>query len=73
VPLALDDPGRCPLCGQPNTCALETQRATGVAQPPCWCTQVDFAADLVGRVPPEAQGKSCICPTCARAAQDRPA
>jgi hypothetical protein len=71
VPLATDDPGRCPLCGQPNTCAMETQRASGIPQGPCWCRQVDFAADLLARVPVEARGRSCICPACARSPQDR--
>ena len=31
------DPNHCPLCGQPNECAMEIERATGVKQPPCWC------------------------------------
>mgnify|MGYP003379739277 CR=1 FL=1 len=24
------DPNHCPLCGQPNECAMEIERATGV-------------------------------------------
>lgn len=47
---------------------MEVQRATGTPQPPCWCTQVDFGADLLARVPAEAQRLSCICPACARGA-----
>jgi hypothetical protein len=38
------DPNHCPLCGQPNECAMEIERATGVKQPPCWCSQVKFEA-----------------------------
>ena len=70
VPLSIPDPACCPLCGQPNRCAMELQRETGEAQPPCWCTQVDFSADLLARVPREAQGRACLCPACARPPQD---
>lgn len=62
------DPCRCPLCGQPNRCANEVARATGVAQPPCWCTTAIFAPELLARVPAEAQRKACICAACAGAA-----
>ncbi len=61
------DACRCPLCGQPNGCALERARASGQAQPPCWCTQVVFPADLLARVPPAAQGRACLCAACAGA------
>ncbi len=57
------------MCGQPNQCAMETERATGEKQPPCWCTQVDFSADLLARVPDDAKRLACICPECARRAQ----
>ncbi len=63
------DPCRCPLCGQPNACANELARATGQAQPACWCTTVDFTPELLARVPPEAQRQACICAACARAAR----
>ena len=56
----------CPLCGRPNRCAMELDRETGVKQPACWCTQVDFDADLLARVPPQAQRRACLCPACAR-------
>ncbi|MES2481487.1 MAG: cysteine-rich CWC family protein [Pseudomonadota bacterium] len=59
------DPNRCPLCGQPNACANEEERRTGVKQPPCWCTAVDFSADLLARVPDEAKRAACICARCA--------
>jgi hypothetical protein len=60
------DPERCPLCGRPNRCANEIERASGVTQDPCWCTQVDFSADLLARVPPAAERMACICADCAR-------
>jgi hypothetical protein len=60
------DPTLCPLCGEPNRCAMEVERATGVKQPPCWCTQVKFEAELLSRIPENARGKACICPACGR-------
>ena len=66
VPPSLPDPVLCPLCGQPNRCAMEVQRATGEAQPPCWCTKVDFPADRLARVPAQARRIACICAACAR-------
>ncbi len=68
LPTALD-PSRCPLCGQPNRCAMDVQRETGVTQPPCWCTGVTFDATLLARVPAEAQQRACICQACATAKQ----
>jgi hypothetical protein len=65
------DPSRCPLCGQPNRCALEIEREAGVAPPACWCTQADFTSDLLARVPAAARGRACICAACA-AGPDRP-
>jgi hypothetical protein len=61
------DATACPVCGQANQCAMETQKATGLPQPPCWCTQVDFSADLLAALPPQARGLACICVRCAQA------
>jgi Cysteine-rich CWC len=58
------DPTRCPLCGQPNACAAEVERATGVVQPPCWCMTASFTPTLLGQVPAAAQGKACVCQAC---------
>jgi hypothetical protein len=72
MPLAPEnavDPTRCPLCGAANTCAMERERETGRPQPPCWCTQVDFGADLLARIPEDARHKACLCPACAAAAR----
>lgn len=67
MPLASShDASRCPLCGQPNQCAMEAQRASGVKQPPCWCTQVKFDAALLSRLPEQARGRACICAACAQ-------
>ena len=59
------NPTRCPLCGRTNQCALEIERATGLAQPPCWCTQATFEPETMARIPALAQGKACLCPDCA--------
>lgn len=59
----------CPLCGQPNRCAMEVERETGVQQPPCWCTGVDFSPGLLARVPEAARDRACICEHCARGAR----
>jgi hypothetical protein len=64
------NPSLCPLCGQPNRCAMEVEKETGVKQPPCWCTRVDFSADLLARVPAEAKEKACICAACQAATAD---
>ncbi|MES3001948.1 MAG: cysteine-rich CWC family protein [Pseudomonadota bacterium] len=62
---AFVDPSRCPLCGEPNRCAMEIERETGAKQQTCWCTQVDFTADLLARVPAPARNQACICAVCA--------
>lgn len=55
---------RCPLCGGDNRCAMEIERATGVVQGPCWCVSERFNPDLLARIPSQARGKACLCPSC---------
>ena len=62
------DPTRCPLCGGDNRCAMEIERATGQARPPCWCTTTTFPPDLLQRLPQSARGQACICAACVQAA-----
>ena len=57
------DPCRCPLCGQPNACAMASGDAASAE--PCWCTRVHFGADLLAQVPEAARNRSCICQRCA--------
>jgi len=59
------DPSRCPLCGESNRCALEIERETGQAQPPCWCMAADFSEALLARVPATQRRLACICARCA--------
>ena len=60
------DAGSCPLCHQPNRCAMEVARASGQPPQACWCTEVDFSAELLASVPAEARRLACICEACAR-------
>ncbi|MFZ1326546.1 MAG: cysteine-rich CWC family protein [Candidatus Contendobacter sp.] len=58
------DPSRCPLCGQPNHCAI----ATGHSH--CWCFETVIPAQAADRVPPEARGLACLCKACATGRRD---
>jgi hypothetical protein len=31
----------------------------------CWCVNVSFSAELLARVPAQAERKACICQACA--------
>jgi hypothetical protein len=64
-PVSATDPSRCPLCGTANQCANEVEKATGMAQPPCWCTSATFTPALLARIPPEARRVACVCAACA--------
>ena len=56
---------QCPLCGQPNRCAMEVEKETGQKQPPCWCTGVTFEPSLLAQIPPASRGLACVCVNCA--------
>ena len=66
----LPDPALCPVCGSPNTCAMEAQRATGQDQPPCWCTQLTISPAALARIPAAARDRACLCPGCAAFSAD---
>ncbi|MEZ5706910.1 MAG: cysteine-rich CWC family protein [Burkholderiaceae bacterium] len=57
-------PTQCPLCGADNRCAMEIERATGQAQPPCWCVQAHFPPELITSLPTEAVGASAFARGC---------
>ena len=63
------DPCRCPLCGQPNACAMAMPNTGAAASGPCWCTRVRFSADLLKQVPEAARHKACICSACVAASE----
>jgi hypothetical protein len=46
--------------------ATPGQAASG----PCWCTLVQFSADLLKQVPEAARNKACICAACVAASED---
>src|ERR1700687_2619822 len=54
---------KCPLCGQPNRCAMAEGHSVGA----CWCVSITLTADMLEAVPPEDRGVRSICATCARA------
>jgi hypothetical protein len=59
------DPNYCPICREPNSCAMEIARTSGNKPEHCWCFDADFSADIMARVPDEAKGRACICQKCA--------
>jgi hypothetical protein len=61
---AKPDPALCPLCGQPNACALAS--ASGAAAAECWCASQRFEANLLARLAPAQIGRACICRRCQR-------
>jgi hypothetical protein len=62
---AVVDPKLCPLCGQTNRCAMEIEKETGAAQPPCWCSTMRFDAQLLDQIPTASRNLACVCAACA--------
>jgi hypothetical protein len=54
------DLARCPLCGEPNQCAV----AADPEATECWCESEIFPQDLLQRVPENAVRRVCICQRC---------
>ncbi len=54
------DFARCPLCGEPNQCAM----AADPEATECWCEAEKFPHDLLARVPKNAVRRVCICQRC---------
>jgi len=54
------DPSICPLCGEPNQCAL----AADPTATECWCELVDFPEELLAQIPDKAVRKTCVCQKC---------
>ncbi len=59
------DASVCPLCGKANLCAMELEKATGIAQPACWCTGLKMDAELLAQIPAASRNLACICQACA--------
>lgn len=63
------EPDRCPLCGQPNQCAMEIERRTGIQQAACWCAAEKIPQALLDRIDAADVGLACVCATCVQAAR----
>ena len=59
------DPSLCPVCKEPNACAIERARATGNNAERCWCFDAVISEEVLDQVPDEAKGVSCVCAKCA--------
>ncbi|MBS0505873.1 MAG: cysteine-rich CWC family protein [Proteobacteria bacterium] len=60
--MADQDTTHCPLCRQPNQCAM----AAGQSPAQCWCMTQPVADTVLQQLPPEERGHACICPHCAQ-------
>ena len=40
------DPTLCPICQEPNVCAMEKAKATGTKPERCWCMDAVFTPDV---------------------------
>ncbi|WP_082517103.1 cysteine-rich CWC family protein [Acidovorax sp. Leaf78] len=54
------DTSQCPLCGQPNGCAI----AAGRAPESCWCMAQTIDRAALARLPADQRERACICPAC---------
>lgn len=58
------DPTLCPICKEPNACAMEIARLTGSKAEHCWCFNALFSSDVLALVPDESKGRACVCQKC---------
>jgi hypothetical protein len=61
------DARRCPLCGEPNACAL-----AGGGGEPCWCAGATIPKATLERLPEDSRGTACVCARCAAAPSAQP-
>lgn len=54
------DAAICPLCGEPNQCAM----AADPNAAECWCEGVDFPVELLEKAPENAVRRTCVCQKC---------
>jgi len=52
----------CPLCGQPNRCAMAG--CDNAPDTPCWCKSEQFSHALLDQLPEDARNRACICKQC---------
>ena len=65
------DPTLCPICKDPNACAIERARIAGNHAERCWCFDAVISEDVLDQVPDEAKGVSCVCVKCAGIHQEQ--
>ncbi|HLA33462.1 MAG TPA: cysteine-rich CWC family protein [Rhodocyclaceae bacterium] len=53
----------CPLCGQPNACAVAKHRRHDVD---CWCAHAKIDPAALALVPEAQRRQACICAQCAQ-------
>ena len=53
------DASICPLCGEPNGCAIVEGKSE------CWCFTATVPEAVVARVPDDDRNRRCICQRCA--------
>jgi|GEM_PF-5713001 len=61
--------GRCPACGGPNGCRLETGEAFKGA---CWCEDLVLSSSSARRIADEFAEPRCLCRRCLEAIAARP-
>ena len=59
----MSDEQKCPLCDQPNRCAMVEDESISA----CWCTSIRLTEDMLETTPAKDRGVRCVCATCARA------
>ncbi len=52
--------GICPICKKPNGCAM----TAGEDPYKCWCMTEKVPKGLLGQIPEELRGQSCVCRSC---------
>lgn len=52
------DPSVCPICGEPNRCAMVEGNAD------CWCCDIPIPPEVLARIPEKARRVACVCRAC---------
>ena len=55
----------CPMCGQPNGCAMAGGRGAAQDCESCWCREVRIDEAVLAQLPDADRGRACLCRSCA--------
>ena len=58
---ACASPTRCPMCGGPNGCRMETREGF---KGPCWCAKLTVDPAALERLTAQVAERRCLCRTC---------